>query len=136
MENGGFDMKTVQELFPDWQKMDNVDSMSGDQFDNLPFGAIQLDADGTILRFNATEGRLAGRDPAVVTGKNFFDEVAPCTNVQEFAGAFKEGVEKKNLNKVFPYRFDFQMDPTDVWVRLFYSDATGSAWVFVSRAEG
>ena len=40
----------------------------------------------------------------------------------------------KSLNKVFPYKFDFEMAPTDVWVRLFYSEATDSAWVFVSRS--
>ncbi|MEM1205596.1 MAG: photoactive yellow protein, partial [Acidobacteriota bacterium] len=70
-----------------------------------------------------------------VIGRNFFTEVAPCTNVQEFAGRFREGVAKGDLNHVFPYIFSFEMDPTQVWVRLFYSESTESAWVFVTRRE-
>lgn len=128
-------MTTAATVFPDWEKMDEVDGMSAEAFNRLPFGAIQLDKDGKILRYNNTEARLSGRDAAAVVGKDFFTEVAPCTNVQEFAGAFQEGVAKKSLSKVFPYRFDFEMEPTDVWVRLFYSEATDTAWVFVSRAS-
>lgn len=128
-------MTKVADVFSDWEKMDEVEGMSAETFNSLPFGAIQLDKDGKILRYNNTEARLSGREVAAVIGKDFFTEVAPCTNVQEFAGAFKEGVARKSLSKVFPYRFDFKMEPTDVWVRLFYSEATDTSWVFVSRAS-
>jgi photoactive yellow protein len=56
---------------------------------------------------------------------------APCTNVQAFAGKFREGVAKGDLHTIFPYRFDFEMAPRDVTVTLFYSQQTGGAWVFV-----
>ncbi len=104
--------------------------------DSLPFGAIQLDHEGNIRRYNATEGELSGRDPAEVLGRNFFTEVAPCTDVREFAGRFREGVVRGDLDAVFPYHFDFRMTPTDVWVRLFYSRTTRSGWVFVSVRRG
>ena len=66
-----------------------------------------------------------------MVGRNFFTEVAPCTNVQTFAGRFREGVERGDLHVIFPYRFDFEMAPRDVTVTLFYSRTTESGWVFV-----
>jgi len=99
--------------------------------DELPFGAIRLDKDGKILSYNQAEVNLSGREKEKVVGRNFFTEVAPCTNVQEFAGKFREGVRKGTLHIVFPYVFDFEMEPRQVWVTLFYSNETDTAWVFV-----
>jgi photoactive yellow protein len=117
------------------QDLENIDRMTGQELDGLPFGAIRLDREGKILSYNMTESKLTGRDPKRVIGRNFFREVAPCTNVQEFAGRFREGIEKKEMHVIFPYRFDFQMAPRDVTVTLFYSKQTDTAWVFVREAE-
>jgi len=117
-------------------EVEHVLELEKHQLDELPFGAIQLDEDGKVLAFNQHEANLTGRSPKDVIGKNFFEEVAPCTNVQEFAGRFKQGVQSGQLHAVFPYLFDFKMDPRQVWVTLFYSDATGTAWVFVREREG
>ena len=122
-----------QHLFPGWQRMEQIEDLSSEELDDLPFGAIQLDAEGKILSYNLAETRISGRSQTEVIGKSFFEEIAPCTNVQEFAGRFREGVERKDLNHVFPYLFDFRMAPTRVWVRLFYSDKTDTCWVFVTR---
>jgi photoactive yellow protein len=113
------------------QDLEMIDKMSAEELDALPFGAIRLDRNGTILTYNMTESKLTGRDPNRVIGRNFFTDVAPCTNVQEFAGRFREGVSRGDLHTIFPYRFDFQMAPRDVTVTLFYSKQTETAWVFV-----
>jgi photoactive yellow protein len=112
-------------------KLDSIGRMNAEELDELPFGAIQLDADGTIITYNRKESEISGRARDRVLGRNFFTEVAPCTNVQQFAGRFREGIAAKNLNAVFPYRFDFEMEPRDVTITLFYSSASGTAWVFV-----
>lgn len=113
------------------KEIESVETMEAPELDRLPFGAIRLDRDGRILSFNDYEAKLTGRDPKVVVGKNFFTEVAPCTNVQAFEGRFREGVSKEELHAVFPYKFDFKMSPRDVTVTLFYSKQAKSAWVFV-----
>ena len=113
------------------QELESIDRMSPEELDELPFGAIRLDRNGTILKYNMTESKLTGRDPKRVIGRNFFTDVAPCTNVQSFAGRFREGVAKGDMHVIFPYRFDFEMAPRDVTVTLFYSQQTESAWVFV-----
>lgn len=114
---------------------ESLESLTMAELDRLPFGAIQLDGEGKVLRYNLSEAKISGRDPQRVIGRNFFDDVAPCTNVQEFAGQFREGFARKQLDVMFPYVFDFKMQPTKVWVRLFYSAATDTAWVFVRRRD-
>ncbi len=107
--------------------------MDDSQLDNVAFGAIQLDADGKILQYNAAEGDITGRDPKEVIGKNFFKDVAPCTDSPEFYGKFKEGVQSGNLNTMFEYTFDYQMTPTKVKVHMKKALSGDSYWVFVKR---
>lgn len=114
----------------------SADEMSATELDQLPYGMIQLDAAGRILRFNAVESRLASLPQQQQLGKHFFTEVAPCTKVQEFYGRFKEGVTRESLDTSFQFHFAFKQNPRDVTVRLFYSKRTRSVWVMVSDREG
>lgn len=114
--------------------IDNIlANLSEEDLDSLAFGAIQLDRQGTVLSFNAVESEITGRDPAAVKGKNFFTEVAPCTNTDEFAGAFRTGVETGSLNTLFEYVFDYEMRPTKVQVHMKRSLQGDTYWVFVKR---
>ncbi|MBE0505180.1 MAG: photoactive yellow protein [Marinospirillum sp.] len=116
---------------------DNIENtlakMSKQQLDGVAFGAIQLDAQGKILQYNAAEGDITGRDPSKVIGKSFFREVAPCTNRPEFKGRFDEGVKGGNLNVMFEYTFDHEMKPTKVKVHMKKALNGESYWVFVKR---
>jgi photoactive yellow protein len=112
-----------------------IDSLTEDDFDALPFGAIKLDADGRILKYNLYESKLAERDPKEVIGQNFFTEVAPCTNVQEFAGRYHQGIVEGKLNTTFPYRFLFPKRVVDVEITLILSANGESAWVFVKESD-
>ena len=107
--------------------------MSDSELDNLAFGAIQLDKEGRILQYNQAEGQITGRDPSEVKGKNFFTEVAPCTNTDQFYGEFKKGVAANSLNSLFEYTFDYNMQPTRVKVHMKKAVTDDSYWVFVKR---
>ena len=113
-----------------------ADTLNSDELDALPYGMIQLDANGRILKYNAVESRLASLPQAQAVGREFFTEVAPCTKVQEFYGRFKEGVLRESLDSSFQFHFAFKQNPRDVTVRLFYSKRTQSVWVMVSDKEG
>lgn len=113
-----------------------ADDLSAEELDGLPFGMIQLDETGRILRFNAVESRLAHLPQHEQVGKYFFSEVAPCTRVQEFHGRFREGVIREELDATFHFHFAFKQDPRDVTVRLFYSRKTRTVWVMISDREG
>ena len=114
--------------------LDNVLArMNPKEIDALAFGAIQLDANGTILFYNSAEGHITGRKPADVIGKNFFRDVAPCTNSPKFHGVFKTGVAANNLDTVFEYVFDYNMKPTKVQVHLKKAISGSTYWVIVRR---
>lgn len=108
--------------------------MGSGELDDLAFGAIQLDAAGKIMKYNAAEGGITGRDPKSVIGKDFFKDVAPCTDTQEFRGRFHDGVKSGNLNTMFEYTFDYQMQPTKVKVHMKKALTGETYWVFVKRA--
>ena len=104
-------------------------------FNDLAFGAIELDPQGKILRYNAAEGAITGRDPKETIGRNFFADVAPCTNSPAFKGRFDAGVAKGDLNVMFEYVFDYNMRPTKVSVHMRKSLTGDSYWVFVKRLQ-
>ncbi|NMM28949.1 MAG: photoactive yellow protein [Glaciimonas sp.] len=110
-----------------------MNKMSGKDIDKLAFGAVELDKNGIVLKYNAAEGAITGRDPASVIGKNFFRDVAPCTAKPAFKGVFDAGVKANNLNTMFEYVFDHEMQPTKVKVHMKRSISGASYWVFVKR---
>lgn len=116
---------------------DNIENtlakMSDSQLDKVAFGAIELDATGKILKYNAAEGDITGRNPKEVIGKNFFRDVAPCTSRPGFKGKFDEGVKNGDLNTLFEYVFDYNMQPTKVKVHMKKALNGDSFWVFVKR---
>jgi photoactive yellow protein len=114
--------------------IDNVlNRMAEKDIDKLAFGAVELDRNGTVLRYNAAEGAITGRNPAAVIGKNFFRDVAPCTSKPAFKGVFDAGVRDGDLNTMFEYVFDYQMKPTKVKVHMKKALSGGNFWIFVKR---
>jgi len=85
------------------------------------------------LKYNATEGAITGRDPKAMVGKNFFRNVAPCTNRPEFKGVFDAGVKSGDLSTLFEYVFDYEMVPTKVKVHMKKAISGDTYWIFVKR---
>lgn len=110
-----------------------IRNMSASEIDRMAFGAVELDANGLIIRYNAAEGAITGRKPQEVLGKNFFTDVAPCTNTPKFKGEFDQGVRRGMLDKKFEYTFDYNMRPTKVKVHMKKSLSGNTFWIFVKR---
>ncbi len=108
-------------------------SMSQKDMDALSFGAVEVDKNGKILRYNKAEGQITGRDPKEVIGQNFFKDVAPCTDSHEFGGKFNQGVKEGKLDTLFEYTFDYKMRPTKVKVHMIKTPGSDSYWIFVKR---
>jgi photoactive yellow protein len=110
-----------------------IGSLTPDDLDALPFGAIQLDRAGKVLLYNRAEEQISGRKRLDVINKNFFTEVAPCTRVRRFYGVFQEGIERRALNEVFDFTFRFPQGVREVRIRLIYADAPQpNVWIFVT----
>ncbi|HYE66236.1 MAG TPA: PAS domain-containing protein, partial [Pyrinomonadaceae bacterium] len=86
--------------------------------DLLPYGIIVLDEHGTVLYYNAREEQIAGRKRENVIGKNFFKEVAPCAQVEEFHGRFQEAMRRVGLVTDFHFHFPFPGRAREVEISL------------------
>lgn len=95
-----------------------IAGMTDHELDCLPFGMLELDPKGTVVRMNRIEGEIVGYDPATVIGQSFFADVAPCTNTPEFLGRFQEGVARGELRAIFEYCHEGQRRGS-VWVHMF-----------------
>ncbi len=107
--------------------------MSRDQADTQPFGIVKVDDDGVIQLYNRWESEMAGVAPAVAEGRNFFTQVAPCTNNRLVYGRFKSGVDKGELDIEFNYTFTYKMKPTNVRLKLLRHKPSRTNWVLVSK---
>lgn len=114
--------------------IDNVlGKMSEIEINQLAFGAVQLDATGKILTYNVAEAGITGRNAASVIGKNFFRDVAPCTDSPAFKGVFDRGVESGELNTMFEYVFDYNMAATKVKIHMKRAISGNTFWILVKR---
>lgn len=86
--------------------------------DLLPYGIIVVDQAGTIVYYNEREPQIAGRARREVVGRNFFTEVAPCTQVAAFHGRFDEVMAARVGVVRFRFRFPFPNQPRDVAISL------------------
>ncbi|MEO1270927.1 MAG: PAS domain-containing protein, partial [Myxococcota bacterium] len=75
--------------------------------DRLPIGAIVLDDQAIIQRFNRYEEQLSGRKRKDVIGKSFFSDVAPCTEDILLGKRFREGIEQNNLDLDIEFNFPY-----------------------------
>ena len=83
--------------------------------------------------------RLKEKSPAGkqqdVIGKNFFKDVAPCTNTPKFQGVFAAGVKAGQLSAMFDYVFDYNMKPTRVNIHMKKAMTGETYWIFVRRMQ-
>lgn len=86
--------------------------------DLLPYGIIVVDETGRVLYYNDREEQIANRRKKDVIGKNFFTEIAPCAQVQEFYGKFKETMHRVGLVASFHFHFPFAERPREVEITL------------------
>lgn len=119
--------------FIDQSVLSRLDNLDRGDVDNLDYGAVKVDDEGKILLYNRYESELAGVDPSTAEGKNFFKEIAPCTNNKLFLGKFQKGVEANELNMAFNYTFTYKMKPTNVSIQMIRSDKDHSNWIFVKK---
>lgn len=115
--------------FDDPAMAERLGALGEAELDELAFGAIGLDGQGRVDRFNAYEARHSGLPRAQVVGRHYFFDVAPCMNNYLVA----ERLEEAALDVTLPYVLTFRMRPTPVRLRLIRTAASPRRWVLVSR---
>ncbi|MGK0407613.1 MAG: photoactive yellow protein [Roseivirga sp.] len=113
----------VPELFQLLEDFDNQD------FDNFNFGIIKMNKQGDIQAYNKYEADLAANDQQQVLGKNFFTQIAPCTN--NFLVAEKYSNLTEELDETLDYIFTYRMRPTAVTLRLLSNSISTNQYLIV-----
>jgi photoactive yellow protein len=103
-----------------------------EKLDELSFGVVQVDAAGKIYIFNRLEVEITGSAGKAVIGKNFFTDIAVCTDETGFRGRFDEGVRSGNLNVLFEWALDGPRRDA-VQVHLKAACEPDRYWIFTKR---
>ena len=96
----------------------DMHDLSSDQVDRLPFGMMELTRMGVVRRYNQAEARLARTDPSRVVGRDFFREVAPCTQATEFEARWRELLKGGGGDADFEFVFRFEHGHRLVRIRM------------------
>jgi photoactive yellow protein len=98
------------------------------RYDDLGFGLVAMDLDGTVLAYNRLEAEFAGVSAAHALGLIFFCDIAPCTNNYLVSGRFEA---EPQLDETIDYVFTVKMRPRPVKLRLLKDERAGRQYLAV-----
>lgn len=132
----GFRASPSVEGLKEFFTIDDVDistsalSMDDESLDGLPVGAILLDREGHVLKYNATESSFSEMRAERIVGRNFFREVVPCTFSDRFQGRFRDVSEGKSPSELFSYVFTVRR-AWKVLIEMRGGKDAGTVWLFI-----
>jgi photoactive yellow protein len=107
-----------------------IEQASQSDLDNLPFGVIKLDREGTVLFYSATEARLSGYGMTPL-GKNFF-EVGRSPSIGDLRKRIMGAMESGPVDLEFGWTGDLADPQRDMRIRV-QSSRQGGVWLFIER---
>ncbi len=113
-----------------------LDRLSVEELDAVPYGVIQLDAEGRVRAINRVEADDLGWPHERPVGRNFFTEVAPSAFVAEVFGRYVEAYSSQQLDESFRFTFGDSMLPRTVMMRMYFSPRSKSVWIFTANPDG
>ena len=119
-------------MIPTFNKINLIDWLDNhleEMFESLPFGVVRMNYQGVVTSYNTCESELFGISKENAIGKNFFVQVAPCTNNFMIAEKF----QKDLLDEVLPYMFTYITKPTPVILRLL-KGSKGNQYLLAKNA--
>ena len=100
-----------------------IEALNQYEIDQLPFGVILLNREGTVLYYSATEARLSGYGESPV-GRNMF-EISACMGSDNFR-------EQGPVDLEFGWPGDFGDPKRELRIRV-QSSRSGGVWMFIER---
>lgn len=120
--------------YDDPQLASKIEALPSELVDTLPFGAILLDADGVVRYYSQAERRLSGSGDLARLGIDFFRQIAPCMDNDNFRGRIEAGRKAGRLNLEFTHIGDFEDRDRELTVRV-QSARDGGIWIFMRRED-
>lgn len=109
-----------------------VEALPPETLDALDFGAIRLDAGGTVQFYSEAERRLSGSRDLPRLGLDFFASIAPCMDQPGFRGRIERALAQGKLDLEFSWTGDFSDRMRSITVRV-QSACGGGYWIFMRR---
>ena len=81
-------------------------------------GLFELDTAGTVMYSRVNPGVYAASASSDFIGRNFFDEVAPFKNVEEFRRRFRHFAHGSDSAEKFTFTCQFEERPAEMKVML------------------
>jgi photoactive yellow protein len=110
--------------------VEQLENLSEQELDDLPFGVMRIDRAGRILFYSKTEARLSGYGQ-VPTGRNIF-ELSSCLGSDDFKGRITRGAEQGAINLDIGWSGDFASPKRDLLFRV-RSSTPDDIWILVER---
>lgn len=108
-----------------------LDQMDQQTMDQVDFGVIRMDRNGVIKAYNAYEQELSGNQLSEVLEKDFFKQIAPCTNNFMVAEKYHSDQE---LDEEIDYVFTYRMQPTKVKLRMLANPEEEHQYLLVKKS--
>ena len=102
------------------------------ELDNLPFGVILLDREGTVKFYSETEARQSGYS-ATPLGLNLF-EISPCFGSDNFRGRIERAREQGPVDMEIGWPGDYGDPNRELRIRV-QSSRNGGFWLFIERDD-
>lgn len=113
-----------------------LDRLTVEELDALPYGVVQIDAEGRVVSFNRAEAEDTGFTGERPIGRDYFSDVAPSAFAVEIFGRYVEAFTARHMDEVFRFTFIHAALPRTVQIRMFYSARTETIWLFIANPDG
>ncbi len=113
----------------------NFDALSEADLNALPFGVIKLTAIGDVLFYSDGESKISGRRSDRCVGRNFFEDLAPCSNAPGFFGRLANLARAGCGRDSFEFFFTFYFPRLRAQIELSVSSTPGEYWMAVRPIE-
>jgi len=113
-----------------------LDRMTVEELDTLPYGIVQLDADGRVLSFNRAEAEDTGFTRQRPIGRDFFSDVSPSAFGEEIFGRYVTAFSTRHLDETFRFTFTHGAMPRSVQMRMYFAARTSTLWIFTANPDG
>ena len=109
--------------------LSELENSDNNTLEGLPFGIVRSNTSDHLCNFyNKYEADLAGLSSDQVLNRNFYVDVAPCTN--NFL-VYNRFVEEETIDDVLDYVFTYNLKPTKVQLRLLKEKGCSNEYLLV-----
>jgi len=127
-----FKGKSVVMTFNFPQAFQTLETMDQAAMDQEDFGIVRMNSMGMINAYNKYELALSGHQLHEVLDKDFFQQIAPCTNNFMVAERYSS---EANLDEEMDYVFTYRMKPTKVKLRLLARPEEENQYLLVRKVS-